>query len=132
MYVSKIVALVYVSESEIVELYPEYDATWEFDRPLFFKDILYSFGLDVEIPYERQDGLTHRNMMNKVVKCSRWVGNSRLDSEWLESGFASKECLDKAKNNRLLDDVYRIKYLTEDAQASLEARDRYNTITEEE
>jgi hypothetical protein len=132
MYASKIMALVYISESEISEIYPQYDSKWELEKPATLKNILYQFGLDTSKPYERQDGLTHRNMMNKIVTCSRWVGNSRLDVEWVQSGMASKECLDKVKNNRLLDDVYRSKYLTEDAQAALEARDKYTTITEEE
>lgn len=123
-YNSKIAAIVIVSESEISEVYPDYDSSWEKTSPEKLKDILFSFGLDISQLYQRQDGLTHRNMMNQVVLCSRWVGNSRQDSAWVESGYASKEAIDKAAGSKILDDLYRSKYLTEDAQQMLEARDR--------
>jgi len=132
MYKSKIAALAYVSESEISKIYKDYHHSWEEVNPEKFKSILFQFGLDISWPYEKQESITHRNKLNQIVKCNRWVGNSRMDSQWLNSGLASKECLDKAKNNKLLDDVYRSKYLTEDAQNLLEARDKYATITTEE
>lgn len=122
---SMIVALVVVSESEIVKVFPDYEATWEMSTPYKFKEILYSFGLDVSLPYRRQDGLLHRNRLNEVTLCSRWVGESRLDPEWINSGYASKEAIDKFKNSRMLDDIYRMRGETEDMQERMESRDKY-------
>lgn len=124
-YKSRIAALSIVSESEIAKVHPNYEASWEQDKPTYFERILQEFGLDTSMHYERQDGLQHRNMFNEVVTCSRWVGQARQDREWLVSGLASKESLDKARNSSLLDDLYRARMLTEDAQAALEARDAY-------
>lgn len=105
---SGIPAIEIVSESEIVQVYPDYHCSWEKDKDMFFK-ILHEFGLDVTQPIERQDGLCHRNRLNQVVICSRWVGQSRLDQEWLNSGCASDEAKDRATGNKLLNDLYRRK-----------------------
>jgi hypothetical protein len=126
-----IVAMCIVSESEIVKVLPNYSSEFE-HREIEFKDFLYSLGMDVEKPYQRQDGLQHRNRCNEVVVCSRWVGTSRLDSEWLKSGHASREAIDKASGSKLTEDIYRSRYETEDAQALLESRDRYDATTTEE
>lgn len=128
---SSIVALCIISESEIVKVMPEYSADFEKDE-LKFKLFLYSCGVDIEKPFFRQDNLQHRNRLNEVVVCSRWVGEERLDEAWLTSGYASKEALDKASGSKILEDLYRSKNLTQDAQDSLEARDRYNELKEEE
>lgn len=120
---SQICAVIAVSESEIQALFPDYSAEWETKTPAVFKSILWDFGLNVNQEYNRQDFVQHRNRMNKQVLCSRWVGNERYDSEWLNSGLASKECLDRAKNNRLLDDLYRAKNMTVDMQSYLEQKD---------
>lgn len=125
-----IVAMCIVSESEIVKVLPNYSSDFEY-RQTEFRDLLHSLGMDVEKPYQRQDGLQHRNRFNEVVVCSRWVGNSRLDSEWLKSGYASREAIDKASGSKLTEDIYRARYETEDAQALLESRDRYATTEEE-
>lgn len=109
-----IAALVYISESEISEIYEDYHDSWEEDQPEKFKKILFQFGLDISQPYQKQENLTHRNMMSKIVKCHRWVGNSRLDTEWIRSGMASREAIDKANGTRLLIDIYRAKGLTTD------------------
>lgn len=128
---SAIVALCIISESEIIKVIPNYSSDFE-NKETSFKLFLYSLGMDVSKPYKRQDGLQHRNRFNEIVVCSRWVGEERIDSEWINSGYASKEALDKASGSRILEDIYRSKYLTEDAQALLEARDKYTTITEDE
>lgn len=128
---SAIVALCIISESEITKVIPNYSSDFE-NKETSFKLFLYSLGMDVSKPYKRQDGLQHRNRFNEIVVCSRWVGEERIDSEWINSGYASKEALDKASGSRILEDLYRSKYLTEDAQALLEARDKYTTITEDE
>ena len=104
-----ILALEIVSESEIALAYPDYDCTWEQEQGERFKDILWNFGMDLNRPIERQDGLFHRNRLNEVVFCSRWVGESRQDKEWLESGFASKEARDKSSGSKLLADLYKQK-----------------------
>lgn len=128
---SAIVAHCIISESEIIKVLPNYTADFE-KADTSFKVFLFSLGMDVSKPYQRQDGLQHRNRFNEIVVCSRWIGEERTDTEWIASGYASKEAIDKASGSRILEDLYRSKYLTEDAQALLEARDRYNTITEEE
>ena len=126
-----IVAMCIISESEIVKVLPDYSSAFE-NREMEFKDFLYSLGMDVEKPYLRQDGLQHRNRCNEVVVCSRWVGTSRLDTEWLKSGYASREAIDKASGSKLTEDIYRSRYETEDAQSLLESRDRYDATTTEE
>lgn len=128
---SAIVALCIVSESEIVKVMPNYSSDFENDTSAFNK-FLYSLGMDIDKPMLRQDGLQHRNRLNEVVVCSRWVGEERLDEAWLYSGYASREAIDKASGSKILEDLYRSRYLTQDAQDSLEARDRYNVVKEEE
>lgn len=125
-----ITALTYVSESDIKLAVPSYDSSWEELKPSMLKRVLHEFGLDTEKPYERQDGLMHRNMQNQVVICSRFVGQSRLDEEWINSGFASKEAKDKASGSKILEAIYRQKKLTEDTQAELEIRDEYKVVDE--
>lgn len=127
---SAIVALCIISESEIAKVLPSYSSEYETDNERF-KQFLYSIGMEVNKPYQRQDGLQHRNRFNEVVVCSRWVGEERIDPEWINSGYASKEAIDKASGSKILEDLYRSKYLTEDAQALLEARDKYTVINEE-
>ena len=109
---------------------PNYSAEFEF-KDEEFKDFLYSLGMDVDKPYQRQDALQHRNRFNEIVVCSRWVGNSRLDEKWINSGYASREAIDKASGSKLTEDLYRARYETEDAQAMLESRDRYATTEED-
>ena len=122
---SSIVAYVHISESELIKAYSNYDSSWETSNQKAFEKILYDLGLNTEQPYKRYDGLTHRNRLGEVVVCSRWVGNERHDSEWIESGYASREALDRAKNSRLLDNLYAQKGLTKAVQDMLEQRDMY-------
>jgi len=125
---SLIVATVIVSESELRKVFilPEPID----DRSSLFLNVLHDMGMDVDRTVTRQDGLWHRNRLNEVVLCSRWVGEERQDSEWIKSGYASQEAKDKAKGNRMLDDLYRSRNLTKDTQAVLEERDRYTIIDE--
>ncbi len=126
-----IVALCIVSESELAVAIPTYSKDMESDDPVKFKEILYSLGMDTTKVFERQDGLQHRNRLNQIVVCSRYVGHERLDADWITSGYASQEARDKFSGCRLLEDMYRSKNLTEDRQAALEARDKYVTLIEE-
>ena len=119
---SAIVAMVIVSESELVKVIPDYD--YRLEQEDKFKEILAGLGMDVSKAYLRQDGLQHRNRFNEVVVCSRWIGHELTTEEWIKSGYASKEAIDKAAGSKILDDLYRTRYLTEDGQALLEARDR--------
>lgn len=121
--VSNIVALCIISESEIAKVIPEYNCKMEGTAK--FKQILFELGMDTSKPIIRQDGLQHRNRLNEVVLCSRWVGDERIDPDWISSGYASKEAIDKASGSKMLEDLYRSKFMTEDTQAILEARDRY-------
>jgi hypothetical protein len=127
---NSIVALSIVSESEIAMLFPEYDGSYKFDERPDFNKILFSLGVDTSQRVEVQDNLQHRNRLNQVVICRRYVGQERLDAEWLTSGYASREALDKASGSRLMEDVYRAKGLTQDMQDRLEARDIYSIIDE--
>lgn len=120
---SAIVADVIISESEIAKVLPSYSSSLEQEQPEKFKELLYNLGMDVNQIYTRQDAIQHRNRLNEVVICSRWVGRSRLDEEWLKSGYASKEAIDKANGSKMLESLYREKCLTEDAQIALEQRD---------
>lgn len=127
---SLIVAYCIISESELKIAYPEYSKDWETETPTVFKNILYNLGLDSTLTFHRQDGLWHRNRLNQVVLCSRYIGEERQDKEWIESGYASTEAKDKASKNKILEDMYRTRNLTKDAQAMLESRDYYTVIDE--
>lgn len=126
-----IVALCIISESEIIKVMPNYTSEFEY-KDEEFKDFLYSLGMNVDRPYQRQDGLQHRNRFNEIVVCSRWVGEERLDEAWISSGYASRAAIDKASGSKLTEDIYRARYETEDAQAMLESRDKYATTIEED
>lgn len=123
-----ILALSIISESEISMLFPDYSADWPDER---LNKALHFMGMDSEQGYEIQDGLWHRNRLNKVVLCRRFVGNERMDTDWIKSGHASSAAKDKHSGSRILEDLYRAKNLTEDTQDRLESRDRYSVIDED-
>jgi hypothetical protein len=127
---SLIVATVIISESEIKRVLPDYDASFETEKPTYFKKILHELGLDTTLTFTRQDGLWHRNRLNEKVLCSRYVGEERQDEEWIKSGYASQEAQDKYSRNKILEDMYRTKSLTKDTQEVLESRDHYSVIDE--
>lgn len=123
---------IHISESEIVAVYPEYQASWLEDNIDDLKSVLFDLGMDTNQHFEVQPVTQHRNRLGKVVTCARYVGEERLDIDWLKSGMASREAKDKAKNSQMLDDLYRMKGLTIDAQLAMEKRDMYKTLEEEE
>lgn len=127
---SLIVAQSIISESELIKVIPNYSYTFEEEQPEQFKHMLWGLGLDVNQRYIRQDNLQHRNKFNQIVLCSRWVGEERQDKQWIESGYASREAVDKYSGSSILDDLYRQKNMTVDAQAHLEERDKYTVIDE--
>lgn len=127
---SLIVAQIIISESELIKVLPDYSYSFEVDQPEKFKELLWGLGLDVNQRYVRQDNMQHRNRFNAIVLCSRWLGEERQDKQWIESGYASREAVDKYSCSSILDDLYRQKNMTADAQAHLEERDKYTVIDE--
>jgi hypothetical protein len=127
---SMIVACCIVSESEIAMIMPEYTSSYETEHPEGFKDVLFKFGMDVTQEYKRQDALQHRNKVNQVVTCSRWVGSERIDLDWINSGYASKEAIDKYSGSKILEDLYRERGETQDTQDYLNERDIHTVVDE--
>jgi hypothetical protein len=127
---SMIVASVFVSESELKVAKPEFYSGFEDKNPTVFKQWLYELGVDTNLPVAKQRGLKHRNRMNQVVTCDRWLGEERQDADWINSGYASREARDKYSGNRILEDLYRSRNLTVDAQNILEDRDKHTVIDE--
>lgn len=108
-----IIALCIVSASEIAKVVPSFTYDMVENEKDKFLDILYQFGMDVKQTIETQKDLMHRNRMNNIVQCDRYVGYERTDKEWIESRFASKEAKDKATGNKLIKDIYRMRGYTE-------------------
>jgi hypothetical protein len=138
-YTSRIAAVCHVSESEIVAyedlMYGESSTVLPIEINSVLEDtywltILFRLGIDTNLPFEYQGVSQHRNRLNEIVTCGRWDGVERYDKEWLESGVASKEAIDRAANNPFLDELYRHRGLTIDAQYAGDERDKY--IVEEE
>lgn len=128
---SLILAYTPISLSEIYHVFPtEYYFGFETDNPVRFKEMLFTLGLDVSLPYDKQTGLLHRNRLNKVVKCDRYVGEERQDKDWITSGFASREAIDKYSRNKILEDLYRMRNCTKDTEAVLASKDHYTVIDE--
>lgn len=109
----EIIALSYISFSELQKVDNTITPEWAENNIEEFNKILYSLGMDIEIPYDWQRNIPHRNRLNEVVRCDRIVGNERLDKDWINSGYASIEAKDKSRSNRLLVDLYRMKGLVE-------------------
>ena len=109
----RIAAISYISLSEIQTV-----ANWvteEFieENPEVFKKMLFDMGMDVyNYPWEIQN-VTHRNRFGNTITCPRYVGNERIDKEWVSSPYSSVEARDKSLNNKILNDLYRFKGLVE-------------------
>ena len=109
----RIAAISYISLSEIQTV-----ANWvteEFieENPEVFKKMLFDLGMDVyNYPWEVQN-VTHRNRFGNTITCPRYVGNERVDKEWVSSPYSSVEARDKSLNNKILNDLYRFKGLVE-------------------
>ena len=101
-----IAAVVTVSLSEIQKVVPWVTAEYLDEHRKELDGMLYDLGLDSKnYPYEVFTDM-HRNRFNEIVTCQRYVGNERTDVEWLNSGYASQEALDRSRNNKLLTDLY--------------------------
>lgn len=109
---SSIIALVYISLSELRTIDPKYTEEWVDSSEQELLGVLHGLGLDVNKPWERQV-VEHRNRFGNINTCSRFVGNSRIDKEWIESGYASEEAVAKSLNNRMLNDLFRMRGMTE-------------------
>lgn len=108
-----IAAIRVISLSELYKADPKFTELYAMQNEAELKQILYKAGIDTNQSYEHQVN-THRNHFNEVYTGSRWVGNSRIDEDWINSGLASREAKDKASGSRLLVDLYRSKGLTTD------------------
>jgi len=108
-----IIALCIVSASEIALVKPDFSYQWADENKKEFDEMLYQLGMDMQAPIERQETVQHKNRLEQVVICDRWVGYERTDMEWINSGYASREAKDKATGNKLLEDLYKAKGLTE-------------------
>ncbi len=108
-----ICAIEYVSLSELETVMPWINKEWIDDNFETFKKMLWDLGVDsLNYPVEEQYN-THRNRFNNLITTYRWVGNSRLDKEWIQSPYSSVEARDKSLNNKILNDLYRFKGLVE-------------------
>lgn len=105
----EIAALMYISMSELQMAKPDITYQWIEENNHEFLDMLESLGMNTRVPFDRQENVIHTNRVGKVVQCDRWVGNERVDSNWVQSGYASRAAIDKAKGNKLLVDLYRQK-----------------------
>ena len=109
----RIAAISYISLSEIQTV-----ANWvteEFieENPEVFKKMIFDLGMDVyNYPWEVQN-VIHRNRFGNTITCPRYVGNERIDKEWVSSPYSSVEARDKSLNNKILNDLYRFKGLVE-------------------
>lgn len=105
----QITALCYVSMSELAKVMPDITYDWIDDNKVSFYSILHDLGVNIKEPVDEQENIQHRNRFNEVVTCTRWVGNERTDTEWINSGYASRAAIDKSLNNKLVIDLYRKK-----------------------
>jgi hypothetical protein len=109
---SSIIALVYISLSELQTIDRKYNEEWIDSSEQELKQVLYGLGMEVSQNYERQV-VEHRNRFGNLITGSRFVGNERLDKEWITSGYASQEAKDKAGGSKLVFDLYRLRGMTE-------------------
>lgn len=109
---SSIIALVYISLSELQTIDRKYTEEWVDNSEQELVGVLKGLGLDVNQPWERQV-VEHRNRFGNLITCSRFVGCERTDKEWVESGHASQAAKDKAGGSKLVFDLYRLRGMTE-------------------
>lgn len=109
---SRIIALVYISLSELQTVEPRYTLEWADSSEKELLDVLHGLGMDINQSVECQV-VEHRNRFGNLITCPRWVGQSRIDKEWIESGHASQEAIDRSLNNKMITDLYRMRGMTE-------------------
>lgn len=106
-----ILALLYISASEIAKVLPDFTYDFPDKNPHGFQDMLFELGVDIKQPIDRQYTIQHKNRFGEVVICDRWVANERTDKAWITSGYASAEAIDRSLGNKILNDMYRLKGL---------------------
>lgn len=106
-------ALIIVSDSELQKVVKGWDYFYPDKYPESFKKILHGLGGNVNKAIEVQDNppFLHRNRLNEVVYCRRWVLAERLDPEWIESRYSSREARNSASNSKLVQDLNPLNYL---------------------
>lgn len=108
-----IAAIVYISLSEIQTVAPFVNEDFIENNQEVFKKMLYDLGMDIyNYPCSIQN-VTHRNRFGNIITCPRWVGNERVDFDWVNSPYSSVEARDKSLNNSILTDLYRNKGMVE-------------------
>jgi len=125
----------HISESEVVLVAEDYDFSWfnnEHANYTKLLNILYDLGMETDEYIEVQSHTQHRNRLNQVVSCARYSGKERLDKTWINSGYASRAAVDRASGSKFLEELYRIKGLTEDAQVAMEYKDKYIKVEGDE
>lgn len=95
-------AVMFVSESELLLADSNYEASWLNTNKDKLFEMLYNLGLDINRDLEYQDITQHRNRLNKVVTCGRYSGLERTDTEWINSGYASRAAKIAASGCKLL------------------------------
>lgn len=109
---SRIIALVYISLSELQTVEPRYTLEWADSSEKELLDVLHGLGMDINQSVECQV-VEHRNRFGNLITCPRWVGSERVDESWIKSGYASEEAIAKSLNNGLVNDLFRLRGLTE-------------------
>lgn len=93
--------MVIVSESEL-KLQDNYYEGFDENQPSKFNELLHELGCDINKPIEKQENVTHRNRLNQVVTCSRWIATERFDKEWINSGYASRDAKNRASGSKMV------------------------------
>jgi hypothetical protein len=106
-------AVVIISDSEIAKVLPDWHYEFPLTNPEEFSKMLWELGINTTQPVEKQEGFLHRNRFNETVLCNRWVGYERLDKEWIDSGYASRDARNEASQSRMLKDILSYKIPSE-------------------
>lgn len=109
----QICAIEYISLSEIQTVDSSITKEWIDSNSDKFKEILFNLGCDIYNYPADEQYVCHRNRFGNTVTDFRWVCNSRVDKEWIQSGYASIEAKDKSLNNKLLIESYKSRGLVD-------------------
>ena len=96
------IAVIFVSESELVLADPAYQTDWIDTNKDHLWKLLDSLGMDITADIDFQEITQHRNRLNQLVTCRRFAGFERLDKEWINSGYASREAKIAASGSKML------------------------------
>lgn len=96
------IAVLFVSESELALANPEYKSDWIDTNKEELFEMLWEFGADINADMDFQEVTQHRNRLNQLVTCRRWATFERIDKEWVDSGYASREAKIVASGSKML------------------------------